>query len=197
MCMTRRRATGGLMLLGLCLLQTQASAAPAPSLDEAKGTYGIAPSSRIAFRVDQVGGGGIAGMFRKFSGDFKLDNRDIGKSVVRFVLFPASVETGEPRVEAFLRSSAVFDVANFDRITFTSTTITQTGSDSADIEGQLTARGITRTEHFKAKLTEWNRRTIGFDITGGIYRSRYGMDVGTPIYSNVVQFNLTIRGERE
>ncbi len=27
-------------------------------------------------------------------------------------------------------------------------------------------------------------------------RSRYGMDVGTPIYSNVVQFDMTIRGQR-
>ena len=27
-------------------------------------------------------------------------------------------------------------------------------------------------------------------------RSRYGMDVGTPIYSNVVLFDMIIRGQR-
>ena len=181
----------------LLALTAGASAASAPSLDEAKGTYAIDPSSVVKFSVDQVGGGGIAGTFLKFSGHFKLDNRDIGQSVVQFVLYPESVATGEPRVEAFLRSSAVFDTENFSKITFNSTTVTRTGDDSADIDGQLTARGITRTERFHARLTQWNRRTIAFDITGGIYRSRYGMDVGTPIYSNVVKFNLSVKGTRE
>lgn len=181
----------------LLVLATSASAATAPSLDEAKGTYAIDGSSVIKFAVDQVGGGGIAGTFQKFSGHFKLDNQDIGKSVVQFVLYPESVVTGEPRVESFLRSSAVFDTEKFSKITFNSTTITRTGEDSADIDGQLTAKGITRTERFHAKLTQWNRRTIGFEITGGIYRSRYNMDVGTPIYSNVVQFDLAVNGQRE
>lgn len=188
------------ILAGTCALlalASGASAAGAPSLDEARGTYAIDPSSRIRFSVDQVGGGGIAGTFGKFSGHFKLDNRDIGKSVVQFVLYPASVVTGEARVESFLRSSAVFDTEAHATITFNSTTITRTSEDSADIDGQLTARGITRTERFHAKLTQWNRRTIAFDITGGIYRSRYGMDVGTPIYSNVVQFNMSVTGRRE
>ncbi|TIQ53780.1 MAG: polyisoprenoid-binding protein, partial [Mesorhizobium sp.] len=27
-------------------------------------------------------------------------------------------------------------------------------------------------------------------------RSRYGMDVGTPIYSNVVDFDMTLTGRR-
>lgn len=37
---------------------------------------------------------------------------------------------------------------------------------------------------------------IAFNVSGRIYRSRYGMDVGTPIYSNVVQFDMVIDGKR-
>ncbi len=116
--------------------------------------------------------------------------------MVQFLLYPASVKTGEPRVENFLKSSAVFDTEKYDVIRFASTRITRTGEDTADVEGNLTARGITRTEHFQAKLTEWNHRAISLAITGGVYRSRYNMDVGTPIYSNIVAFNLTINGEQ-
>ena len=32
--------------------------------------------------------------------------------------------------------------------------------------------------------------------TGDIFRSPYGMDAGTPIYSNVVRFDMDIRGKR-
>jgi polyisoprenoid-binding protein YceI len=46
------------------------------------------------------------------------------------------------------------------------------------------------------KLTSWTGRAIGFNVSGNIYRSRYAMDVGTPIYSNVVRFDMTIEGQR-
>ncbi|RWB26073.1 MAG: polyisoprenoid-binding protein, partial [Mesorhizobium sp.] len=38
--------------------------------------------------------------------------------------------------------------------------------------------------------------TIRFHVTGQVLRSRYGMDVGTPIYSNVVDFDMTLTGRR-
>ncbi|MFA6157909.1 MAG: polyisoprenoid-binding protein, partial [Mesorhizobium sp.] len=38
--------------------------------------------------------------------------------------------------------------------------------------------------------------TIKFHVTGRVLRSRYGMDVGTPIYSNIVDFDMTLTGKR-
>lgn len=182
-------------LVAITLAASPATAG-APALSEAAGRYDIDSSSLISFKVSQVGGGGISGRFGKFSGKFQLDNADIGKSVVQFTLFPESVKTGAQRIDTFLRSNAVFDTGNFQRITFRSTRITQTGDDTADVQGTLTAKGKSNTEHFTAKLTKWNRRVIGFQIHGDIYRSRYGMDVGTPIYSNVVQFDMSINGRK-
>ena len=172
------------------------SEAKAPSLDDAAGRYDIDGSSQINFKVDQVGGGGISGKFTKFSGTFQLDSSDIGKSVVEFALYPETVQTGEPRIENFLRSTAVFDTASYPKIVFRSTKITRTGEDTAEIEGNLTAKGTTRTEHFDATLTKWNRRVIGFRIQGGVYRTRYDMSVGIPIYSNIVQFDMMVNGQK-
>jgi len=179
----------------LVLVATSAQAR-APSLDDAAGRYDIDGSSQINFSVAQTGGGGISGKFGKFSGTFQLDGRDIRKSVVEFSLFPETVETGEPRIEKFLRSSAIFDTANHPKIVFRSTKITQTGEDTAEIEGKLTAKGTTKTEHFSAKLVKWNRRVISFHIEGGIYRDRYHMSAGLPIYSNIVQFDMTVNGQK-
>ncbi len=188
--------TAALTALAGFALQVSASEAKAPTLDDAAGRYDIDGSSQINFKVGQVGGGGISGKFTKFSGTFQLDRGDISKSVVEFALFPETVQTGEPRIENFLRSTAVFDTASYPKIVFRSTKITRTGENTAEIEGNLTAKGTTRTEHFEATLTEWNRRVIGFRIQGGVYRTRYNMSVGIPIYSNVVQFDMMVNGEK-
>jgi polyisoprenoid-binding protein YceI len=185
-----------IMTLATASLQPIAALAKAPSLDDAAGRYDIDGSSKINFSVGQVGGGGISGKFAKFSGSFQLDGKDIGRSVVEFSLFPETVQTGEERIEKFLRSSAVFDTANHPKIVFRSTKITQTGNDTAEIEGNLTAKGMTKTEHFTATLTKWNRSAISFHIQGGVYRTRYNMAVGTPIYSNIVQFDMTVNGQK-
>ncbi len=170
--------------------------AKAPSLDDAAGRYAIDGSSKINFSVDQVGGGGISGSFGKFSGTFQLDGKDIRRSVVEFSLFPETVQTGEERIEKFLRSSAIFDTKTYPKIVFRSTKITQTSDDTAEIEGNLTAKGMTKTEHFTATLTKWNRRVISFHIRGGVYRTRYNMSTGTPIYSNIVQFDMVVNGQK-
>lgn len=190
------RATLSTLATGFALLAATPGWSRAVSLDDAAGRYAIDGSSRIGFFVGQVGGGGISGKFSKFSGTFNLDQHDIRKSVVEFSLFPETVETGEPRVESFLRSHAIFDTKDFPQIVFRSTKINQTGENTAEIEGKLTARGTTRTEHFGAELTKWNSRSISFHITGNIYRAPYNMAVGIPIYSNVVQFDMTVNGTR-
>lgn len=167
-----------------------------PSLMEAAGRYSITSSSSIRFHVDQVGGGGIKGNFAKFSGSFNLKAGDLSHAMVNFELKPQSVATGQTRVDAFLRSSAVFDTDNYDTITFRSDRVDQTGPDSAHITGTLTAKGHSGAESFDVKLTSWNGRTIGFTVSGRILRSHYAMDVGTPIYSNVVEFDMMMEGQR-
>ncbi|WP_429817200.1 YceI family protein [Ensifer sp. B1-9] len=170
--------------------------AAAPDLADAAGNYGITSASRIHFTVAQAGGGGIVGDFGKFSGSFRIDRNDVGHSTVEFTLYPESVKTGEKRVEDFLKSSAVFDAANYSTVTFRSTNVKQTGPDTAAVEGTLTARGTSRKERFSVTLLDWNRSSIAFNIRGNIHRSPYGMDVGTPIYSNVVEFDMNIKGQR-
>ncbi|NWJ24287.1 YceI family protein [Rhizobium sp. RM] len=182
------------VLICLC---GQAIAAALPSFDEAAGRYAIQPSSRIGFTVEQVGGGaGIRGTFGKFSGTFNLQAGDISRSTVTFTLIPDSVETGQQRIDTFLKSTAVFDTGSYATISFRSTGIAQTASDTATVTGELTAKGHKRTETFNVKLTRWDGARIAFQVTGGVFRSRYAKDVGTPIYSNVVQFNMSIEGAR-
>lgn len=178
------------------LLAIAPALANADTLADVAGRYKIDASSRIGFVVEQIGGGGISGDFKKFSGVFSLNNGDISRSSIEFTLFPESVNTGQSRIESFLRSDAVFDAQNFPTVTFKSTHIIQTSPNTATIDGILTARGKSSPASFQASLATHDRNAIVFHVEGKVMRSRYGMDVGTPIYSNVVQFNMIIHGQR-
>ena len=189
--------TAPLFALALALtLQAVPVTAKGDALSEAVGKYEILSNSRIGFKVAQVGGGGISGSFGKFAGEFALSASGISASKVQFTLFPESVDTPDNRIENFLRSSAVFDVAAFPKITFRSTKVTQTSASSALIEGVLTARGITKPARFQANLMSRGGNKISFQVTAIVRRAPYGMDVGTPIYKNEVEFDMVLNGRR-
>ncbi|MBN9216328.1 MAG: polyisoprenoid-binding protein [Mesorhizobium sp.] len=166
-------------------------------LADAAGSYTVSPaSSSIRFTIGKAGGGGFNGAFGRFKGTIRIDNGDVGRSKVDLVIYPESVGTGQGRIDAFLRSDAVFDAANSPEILFRSTSVIRTGDTTALVTGQLTARGKTSTEKFTAELDGLKGGTIKFHVTGKVLRSRYGMDVGTPLYSNVVDFDMSLTGRR-
>ena len=169
----------------------------AVALSDAAGSYPISPNgSSIRFPIGKAGGGGFDGAFARFKGTIRIDNSDVGRSKVDLTIYPESVGTGQGRIDAFLRSDAVFDAANSPEIQFHSTSVTRTSDTTALVTGRLTARGKTFPEKFTAELGGLKAGTIKFHVTGKVLRSRYGMDVGTPIYSNVVDFNMTLMGKR-
>ncbi|TIS95126.1 YceI family protein [Mesorhizobium sp.] len=169
----------------------------AVALSDAAGSYTISPAaSSIRFSIGKAGGGGLDGAFARFKGSIRIDNSDVGRSRVNITIFPESVGTGQSRVDAFLRSDAVFDAANNPEIQFRSTSVKRIGDTTALITGRLTARGKTFPEKFTAELGGLKSGRIRFHVTGKVLRSRYGMDVGTPIYSNVVNFDMTLTGKR-
>lgn len=186
---------GATLLAGVSL--SPIASASADALSQAAGRYRIDKTSSIRFKVDQAGGGGIKGSFGSYSGSFQIDGKNVSKSIVTITLYPESVRANEARMENFLRSDAVFDVANYPEITFRSTSVTRIDDDEARIDGVLTARGKSRKAQFEATVKEQNGNAISFHVTGSIYRSPYGMDVGTPIYSNVVQFDMMLNGTRK
>ena len=166
-------------------------------LSQASGRYRIdAAKSRIGFSVAQVGGGGISGTFGDFAGKFEIDGRDISRSKVEISIVPASVATGVPRVENFLRGKAVLDAKRNPEVTFRSTKVTRTGPQSAVIEGLLSARGRQKPAAFNVELVKRTGRRIVFRVTGDVRRAPYDMQVGYPIYSNTVKFDMMFTGRR-
>ena len=188
------RVLGVASFLALGLIGGTASAV---ALSDAAGRYAIsANGSSIHFSIGKAGGGGLSGAFGRFSGNLRINGGDIGQSKVDITIYPDSVGTGEGRIDAFLKSDAVFDAANSRQITFRSTSVQRTGDNSAIVTGQLTARGHTSTEKFAVELQGMKGGQIRFHVSGKVLRSRYQMDVGTPLYSNIVAFDMQFTGRR-
>ncbi|MCA2371397.1 polyisoprenoid-binding protein [Agrobacterium genomosp. 3 str. CIP 111-78] len=162
----------------------------------AAGHYRIDSASHIGFSIAQVAGPGIKGTIPDISGRFDIDPDQPSRSFVEIKLNPSSVQTGQARVENFLRSSAVFNIAAYPQIMFRSSRITQDGPRSAVIEGVLTARGVSRSETFHATFVEQQKGSVTFHVTGNVPRMPYGMGVGVPLYSNTVTFDIDLKGVR-
>jgi polyisoprenoid-binding protein YceI len=182
-------------IIGTILLLTLPAAAI--SLGDAAGHYVInSGGSTIGFAIPKAGGGALSGTFGRFRGDIRINGKNIANSRVDITIFPESVRTGESRTDAFLKSDAVFDTARETEIRFRSTSVKRTGDNTAVVSGPLTARGRTGNESFNVELRNLSGGAVSFRVTGKVLRSRYGMDAGTPIYSNIVNFDMILAARR-
>jgi polyisoprenoid-binding protein YceI len=171
--------------------------ASADAFSDAAGRYRVQPSSVIHFSVAQMGGAAIEGEFKRFKGTFQLDGKNVARSKVDISIDTGSVSAADPRIEEFIKSEAVFDAANHPTVRFVSTGVARSGEKSAAIQGQLSAKGITRPTRFSVTLQEQNARTLKFHVTGKLSRALFKMDVGTPIYSNMVVLDMTLVGRKD
>lgn len=186
-----------LTVAGAMLAAMEMAPAATPSLEQAAGRYKISQSgSSLRFAVDQIAGRGLQGVFARFAGTIVIDGKNLSASRVDLTIDPGSVSTGQRRVDAFLKSNAVFDAENEKAIVFHSSSVSRTSDSGAVVKGKLTARGRSSTETFNVSVDSFSSRTIRFHVTGKVLRSRYGMDVGTPIYSNVVDFDMQFEAQR-
>lgn len=105
---------------------------------------------------------------------------------------PAStIDTGEDKRDAHLRSADFLDADNHPEIVFKSTTVTQTGPDRFTVRGDLTIRGTTRPATVEVELagiTEDPRagKRVGFEARAVIDRTQWGLTWNMPVPSGVL-----------
>jgi len=162
------------------------------------GTNTLSPSHLdTGFSVKVLGGRPVTGEFKTVSGRMILDETRPENSRVSVKVDLRSVATNNDKVTGFLKSAAMFDVANHPVATFRSTRVHMTGQYSADVEGTLTLRGQTKHTKLSVKLTG-NKANghVGFEVSGGFFRSFYGMKAGQPIYGDKVNLKISGTGRR-
>src|SRR5437868_5876956 len=169
-------------LAALCVAALPLTAAAAPE------SYTFDPTDTFAnFIVDHFGITPIYGRFNKSTGKFTLD-RAAKTGSLEITIDTASVDTGDvekgnrPRSrDDHLRSADYFNVAEFPKMTYKSTSVAFGGDTPKTIEGNLTLLGVTKpvtltVDRFKCNPPSGTaKERCGGSATGKLKRSEFGM----------------------
>jgi polyisoprenoid-binding protein YceI len=161
------------------------------------------------FTVDHQGLSTMYGRFDKSSGKATLD-RAAKSGSLDLAIETASVTTGDgdkgtrarSRDEQ-LRSVDFFNVAEFPRMTYTSTKFVFTGDNLSGIEGNLTLLGVTKpvnltVERFKCNPAQGTgKERCGGNATGKIKRTDFGMKFGVPSVGDEIALMVEFEAQKD
>ncbi|WP_415628674.1 YceI family protein [Novacetimonas hansenii] len=179
--------------------QVVTSAAQAQS-----GTYDVEPGhTQVGFSVLHFGFTNYLGIFSNVSGTLILDPKNPTTSKLSVTIPVDSVQTTSSKLNDELKGTQWFDAAKFPNATFESTSIHVTGRNDALVTGNLTLHGVTKPETLKvhfigAGINALDKKyTTGFEATGTLKRSDFGVKMYVPYVSDEVQLRINGAFEKQ
>ncbi|WP_262322303.1 YceI family protein [Acidiferrimicrobium sp. IK] len=146
------------------------------------GTYTIDPAhSRIGFVARHAMVTKVRGSFNEFEGSGYFDAANPGNSKLQLSIKAASIDTRNSERDTHLRSNDFFDMDAYPQITFSSTSVEQTGEGLFRVTGDLTIKGVTRSvtidfEYTGNAVDPYGNQRIGFEGTTVVNRKDWGVN---------------------
>lgn len=166
--------------------------------DAEGGTFAVEPMhTRVLFGVSHLQFTTYFGDFTHVSGTLVLSAKDPARSTVEIQIPVDTVSTTNSDLDAKLKSADWLDAGRFPIMTFRSTQVTMTGPSTATMVGDLTLHGVTKpvTLNIKFNASGVNpgdkKYTVGFDATGVIKRSQFGIVTLLPYIGDDVTLTIS------
>jgi polyisoprenoid-binding protein YceI len=143
----------------------------------------------------------VRGKLTGVQGNIHVSEDPVG-SWVEVEIDPASVETGDDKRDAHLRSPDFFDVERYPKITFRSTRLEGTSPEHFLLTGDLTVHGVTRpvtleVEYNGVAADPWGGRRIGFSAHTELDREDFGLTWNAALDGGGVLVGKKVRLEFE
>lgn len=157
-----------------------------------------ASHSQILFNYNHLGFSTTYGMFSGFEGVIMFDQEDPAASSVEVSMPVKSMFTGWEARDGHFMSDDFFGATDADLVSFSSTGIEVTGENTANITGDLTMNGVTKSVVLDAKLNQVGDHPMagkpwaGFDATTTLLRSDFNVGKFAPFVSDEVQLNISV-----
>jgi polyisoprenoid-binding protein YceI len=141
------------------------------------GTYTIDPShSRVGFSARHAMVTKVRGSFNEYSGSATVAD---GKASIAIEISAASIDTRSADRDGHLQSPDFFDVANFPKITFKSTSVKDGGAGIV-VDGELTIKDVTKPLSIEFEYTgtakdPFGNDRFGFEGQAEINRKDFGL----------------------
>lgn len=147
------------------------------------GDYVVDPAhTTVIFAVDHLGFSTFYGRFNEISGRLSLNTEQPEKSEAAIKIAAASLDTPSDALDEKLKAPAMFDAAAHPDILFQTTRVIRTGEKTADVEGLLTVKGVTKPLTLKASfhgsgtMPLTGAKAAGFDAKATFLRSDFGLN---------------------
>jgi polyisoprenoid-binding protein YceI len=175
--------------VALSLLPLLALAAASPSyryqLDGA--------NSQVNARVSYLGFSSKTARFPAMKGYIRIQPDRLDAIDLEVELDARALDAGGKIDTAYLRGKSFFDVAHYPTVSFSGHRMAMTGPTTARIEGQLTARGITRPTTLDVTFRDPPARAMGREPVQLSARTTINRrDFGMTSYGLVVGKNVKI-----
>jgi len=177
----------------------------APVPHAASGTYRLDRThANLTWKVMHKGLAKYTARFTDFDATLEFDADDPAASELEVTVNPASVRTDYPQgkpykfakdedFDAALAGENWFNADEFSEITFTSTGIERTGSNTGKITGDLTFMGITKPVTLDVTLNgaksnpAQNSGALGFSAYTTLNRTDFGVSLYVPFIADQVE----------
>jgi polyisoprenoid-binding protein YceI len=197
--------TAAALLLPACTQILQAAWVP-PTHDPAKvkaGTYNVEPyHTQVLFSVLHFGFTNYYGNFSNVTGTLSVVPKTPSAMVVNISVPVSSVSTTSTKLDEELKSADWLDAAHYPNMVFRSTSVTPTGPTTADVAGTLTLHGVTKPLVLHATFNGAGvnmldgKETIGFQLSGSLKRSAFGVTKYVPVVSDDVTLMIAAAFEK-
>jgi len=160
--------------------------------------YKIDPGhTYVSFAVNHAGYSTMRGKFDRQSGAMQFDPAT-KKASVMIEIDATSIDTGHDKRDAHLQSPDFLNAVENPTITFKSTAVTWNGSALATVTGDLTILGVSKPVTLTVTSMNcgphpWNKKPMcGFDATGSIKRSDFGVSYGLGGIGDVLDLQIEV-----
>jgi polyisoprenoid-binding protein YceI len=181
----------------------QTAPQPAPIKVES-GAYAVDPyHTQITFGVDHLGFTTFRGRFNQASGSLQLDGANPATSKFDISVPTDSVDTPVGKLSDELKGEQWLGAKAFPQITFKATSVTVTGPRDAKVTGDFTLHGVTRPLTLTARLHGAGinpldkKFTVGFELSGRIKRSDFGIKTFLPVLGDTVDLTISAAFEKQ
>jgi polyisoprenoid-binding protein YceI len=114
----------------------------------------------------------IRGQFTSYQGKCDIVSTAFTRSNFEGHVEVASIDTGKPDRDDYLRTSDLLAASKHPRIQFRSSRIEPTGDQTFVVAGQMSIRGVTRPVSFDVELHGVSKDLYGRELTGLTARGR-------------------------
>lgn len=153
--------------------------------------------SAVGFSVVHLSLANVRGHFGNIEGSIVWNEGDITKSTVNVAIDVSGVDTGVAQRDADLKSPNFFDVAQFPKATFVSTSVVKSGN-GLKVSGDLALHGVTKPVVLQVDGPTGpvpgmdHKPHSGFSATATISRAAFGIGPKYPTTVVGDEVKLTI-----